>query len=176
MEPFHFCLKQNLKRFLKSICLKATNGNFRFEGYMPQHLHTLPVGGTPEFLGKRTDGIQIAPMVHPIIGENHLKGHVIHIDHYGNVYTNISERVFRQHQAKRKFAVTFKRAGNDIQQISEYYTDVPEGERLAMFGSNGLLMIAINGGVTGHGGSAAQLFGLKAGDMITVEYYGDQNR
>jgi S-adenosylmethionine hydrolase len=133
-------------------------------------------GGTPEFLGKKTGGIQVAPMVHPIIGENQIRGHVIHIDHYGNVYTNISERLFRQHQAKRKFAVTFKRSGNEIQQISDYYTDVPEGERLAMFGSNGLLMIAINGGVKGHGGSAAQLFGLQAGDMVTVEYNGDQNR
>ncbi|MDZ4752447.1 MAG: SAM-dependent chlorinase/fluorinase [Flavobacteriales bacterium] len=133
-------------------------------------------GGTPEFLGKRTEGIKSAPMVHPIISENSLKGHVIHIDHYGNVYTNITERLFRQHQARRKFSIMFKRASNVINQISDYYTDVTEGERLAMFGSNGLLMLAINGGVNGHGGGAAQLFGIHAGDMVTVEYYDDKNR
>jgi S-adenosylmethionine hydrolase len=80
------------------------------------------------------------------------------------------------HQGKRKFSIYFKRVSYTISNISDYYSDVKEGERLAMFASNGLLMVALSGAVTGHGGGAAQLFGLRKGDMITVEFHGEQNR
>jgi S-adenosylmethionine hydrolase len=104
-----------------------------------------------------------------------LKGHVEYIDHYGNVYCNISKPLFEQVRKNRRYNILFKRIGFAISKISNYFTDVVEGERLAMWSAGGHLMIAINGGTTSHGGGAAELFGLKVDDTIRIEFYGDAN-
>ena len=58
----------------------------------------------------------------------------------------------------------------NIQHIHQNYNEVPEGERVAIFSSTGLLEIAINKGVRGSGGGASQLFGISNNDIITVEF------
>jgi S-adenosylmethionine hydrolase len=91
------------------------------------------------------------------------------------VYCNISKSLFEQIRRKRKYNILFKRVGFAISRISNYYTDVVEGERLAMWSTGGLLMIAINGGTTMHGGGAADLFGMSVGDVIRIEFHGEPN-
>ena len=54
--------------------------------------------------------------------------------------------------------------------IDKKYNDVPEGERVAIFGSSGFLEIAINKGVQGSGGGASQLFGISINDIISLEF------
>jgi len=44
-----------------------------------------------------------------------------------------------------------------------------------MWSTGGLLMIAINGGTTMHGGGAADLFGMSVGDVIRIEFHGEPN-
>ena len=44
------------------------------------------------------------------------------------------------------------------------------GERVAFFGDNGMLEIAINKGATGAGGGADQLLGGKVQDPVMVEF------
>jgi S-adenosylmethionine hydrolase len=53
--------------------------------------------------------------------------------------------------------------------ISKQYSDVPQGERLAFFGSTGHLEIAVNKGVDGMGGGAAGLLGLEVRAPVRVE-------
>ena len=50
------------------------------------------------------------------------------------------------------------------------YNEVPDGERIALFGSSNFLEIAINKGVQGSGGGASQLFGISINDIITIEF------
>jgi S-adenosyl-L-methionine hydrolase (adenosine-forming) len=90
----------------------------------------------------------------PLLGENWIEGQIIFIDNFENVIVNITREEFEQQRKGRHFKISFKR-DEVIENISESYADVPEGEKLAMFNSAGYLEIAINKG------NAAGLFGLK---------------
>jgi S-adenosylmethionine hydrolase len=90
----------------------------------------------------------------PTVEDHLIEGQIIFIDSFENVIVNITREQFEEQRKGRKFRITFKR-DEIIDQISESYADVPEGEKLAMFNSAGYLEIAINKG------NAAGLFGLK---------------
>jgi S-adenosylmethionine hydrolase len=129
-------------------------------------------GGTPEVLGRRRSGYRHVQKNVPLPEQHVLKGMVMSIDHYGNVITNVHRDLFEKQRRGRRFSIVFKRSSYTISRISTDYSDVGDGDRLAMFGTNGYLLIAINGGVTGHGGSAASLFGFALKDLIRIEFYG----
>jgi len=86
--------------------------------------------------------------------DNMIEGQILFIDRFENVIVNITREEFEQHRKNRRFSIVFKR-DEVIEQISDSYADVPEGEKLALFNSAGYLEIAINKG------NAAGLFGLK---------------
>jgi S-adenosylmethionine hydrolase len=154
---------------------QGNDWTFPMKGVFATAAAHLSKGGAPEFLGNKTDRIQHVFAVEPAVEENLIRGRVEYIDHYGNVYTNISRTLFESVVKRRKFAIQFKKIGFAITRISSYYTDVLEGERLAMWAGNGLLMIAIHGGASDHGGGAAELFGFQIDDIIRIEIHGDEN-
>ena len=86
--------------------------------------------------------------------EKSIEGQIIFIDNFENVIVNITREEFESERKGRKFRIEFKR-DEVIENISESYADVKEGEKLALFNSAGYLEIAINKG------NAAGLFGLK---------------
>jgi len=101
---------------------------------------------------------------------NLIKGYVIHIDSYGNAITNITEDLFKRFGDNTPFVLYFKRKDYYIDQISNSYNEVPQGEKVAIFNENGMLEIAINRGANGSTGGAEQLFGLHVNDMIRIEF------
>jgi S-adenosylmethionine hydrolase len=135
----------------------------------------LSKGGMPEVLGRRTDGFKRTMKQLPSVDHDALIGKIVHIDHYGNAYTNITRSLFDQECRSRKFNIVLNRSRWNIKKINRYYHEVPEGERLAMWASNQHLLIAVNGGVKGHGNGAADLFGLEKGNAIRIEFYGSEN-
>jgi S-adenosyl-L-methionine hydrolase (adenosine-forming) len=154
---------------------QGDNWTFPMKGVFATAAAHLSKGGSPEFLGTRIEGLNRVMSPEAYCDGALIKGRVEYIDHYGNAYTNISKELFEAERKKRNYAVQFKSNGFAIQKISRYYTDVVEGERLAMWAGNGYLLIAINGGASDHGGGAAELFGLETGDSIRIEFYGDSN-
>lgn len=90
----------------------------------------------------------------PLVDANYIEGQIIFIDHFENVIVNITKEAFEEQRKGRRFYIVFKR-DETIDQISESYADVPEGEKLAMFNAAGYLEIAVNKG------NAAGLFGLQ---------------
>jgi S-adenosyl-L-methionine hydrolase (adenosine-forming) len=122
----------------------------------------LAQGGNMEELGKVKNKILEKSLLNPVIDSNNIKGHVMYIDSYENVITNITEPVFRQTCAGRKFSIFFR--SYEIKKISRSYQDVPPGEILALFDSNRYLEIAINQN------NAAGLLGLEYKDMVRVEF------
>jgi len=58
--------------------------------------------------------------------------------------------------------------------LNQTYDEVPQGERVALFGASGMLEIAVNKGVEGSGGGASRLFGLHVQDPIRVELRGQR--
>lgn len=133
----------------------------------------LSKGGAIDFVGRPVESYRhlIAPK--PFIEEDTITGHVEYIDKYGNVYCNITKDIFEAHRRGRSFAIQFKRAQYTIRTISNNFSDVVEGERLAMWAVNGHLLIALNGGATDQGGGAASLLSLKKGEIIRIDFYGD---
>lgn len=129
----------------------------------------LAQGGTVELLGRRLPSLREQTSLQPVISVDSVKGHVIHVDRYGNVVTNITRDIFSGFVKHRPFVLSFGRNRDNISTIHKTYADVPPGERVAFFGDRGYLEIAVNKGVIGSGGGAAQLMGLAVNDPVRLE-------
>ncbi len=110
---------------------------------------------------------------------NELLGHIVYIDHLGNVITDISKSLFEKFNDKPSFEISISNA--KITKIHENYSALVDyslpsaqrqkpGKAMAIFNSLGLLEIALYKGIPNHGGSAASLLGLSVGDSITISF------
>jgi S-adenosyl-L-methionine hydrolase (adenosine-forming) len=75
-----------------------------------------------------------------------IKGRVMYIDSYENVYLNITEKEFREAVGNKPFTIQLKRSGYTIDKIVKAYGDVSEAEMCALFSTTGYLEIALNRG------------------------------
>lgn len=89
------------------------------------------------------------------------RGEVIHLDHFGNISTNLRlEHLERQHVA------TVRLCGVNIDGLVRTFGERPAGELVALFGSTGNLIVSV------VNGSAAQRLGAKVGDPVEVVVVG----
>lgn len=123
----------------------------------------------PEAIGELREDYRHRPSIHPVVEHNNLRGTAIYIDGYGNVVTNITHAIFDEVVGKKDFHIVVRRGDTELNRISRAYNEVDQGEKLAIFTSGGYLEIAINRGVEGSGGGAADLLGISEGDIIRVE-------
>ncbi|MBB4080154.1 hypothetical protein GGR28_002784 [Lewinella aquimaris] len=100
----------------------------------------------------------------PVIGPNYIRGAVVFIDRFDNVTTNITRRLFEEVGEGRGFQLLVKRM-SPLDGLSFRYHDVPEGEPLCRFDSDGLLEIAVNLG------RAAPLLGINVEDTVQIEFF-----
>lgn len=132
--------------------------------FVPAACHLLR-GGTMEIIGTEAADFEIQKMeLKAVFKENVLRGAIVFVDTYGNVITNISKKEFTQHKKGQNFTILFGREDEKITKISTKYKDVPVAEKLAIFGENNLLQIAINQG------TANKLLGLKLHEIIRIEF------
>lgn len=123
----------------------------------------LAKGGMLKDIGDATNRIVERSLIQPVVEKDGLRGSVVYVDSFGNVISNISKELFNVEQKGRDFTVYFRR-NETINHLSWHYNEVPEGEKLCLFGISNYLEIAINKG------DASKLLGLKAGDIIRVEF------
>ncbi len=97
------------------------------------------------------------PWSEPRVFADHVEGEVIHVDHYGNALTNITDHQLRARPQLRTVHV----AGVDIP-IRATYAAVRPGDPVAVLSSSQYLEVAIN-----HG-SAAREFGLSRGSRVSL--------
>jgi len=114
-------------------------------------------------LGHPKAGIIQRMAFKPVIQDDLIRGKVIYIDNYENVFVNITEKLFTSIVKNRKFAITFRSPNYRITTISKSYKDVNPGEMLALFSTSGYLEIAI------CQSKASSLLGLKMDQMVLVE-------
>lgn len=127
--------------------------------------------GVPiEDFASRVDAVRKAFAPLPTIGENSIRGAVSHIDHYGNIITNISKGDFNRFSKNASFIIYFRRKEYYIDKISAGYNEVSRGEKVAIFNDSGYLEIAINKGTPDNGGGASSLLGLRVSDIILIEF------
>jgi S-adenosylmethionine hydrolase len=117
-------------------------------------INDLQNGKTIEEVGEKSVPLEIKYHLQPTAGDDWLEGQIIFIDNFENVIVNINKIQFEEHRKGRRFSIIFKR-DEIIEELSNSYADVQEGEKLAFFNSAGYLEIAINKG------NAAGLFGLQ---------------
>lgn len=127
-------------------------------------------GEDPNTFAEKSETFRMA-FDHVAVTEiNLIKGHVVHLDNYGNVITNIERQLFESVGKGAPFVIYFKNRNYFIDEISNSYNQVPEGEKVAIFNDAGFLEIAINRGAKNSTGGAQQLFGLNNGDIVRIEF------
>jgi hypothetical protein len=123
----------------------------------------LAKGGKLKDIGVPVQAVEQKITIQPVIERNIIRGSVIYIDSFQNVITNVTKEIFTHEQNARDFTLFFRRS-ESITQLSWHYNEVPEGEKLCLFGISNHLEIAINKG------NAAGLLGLHIGDIIRIEF------
>lgn len=123
----------------------------------------LAKGGRLKDIGDPLPGLIDRTVIQPIVEKNSLRGNVVFVDSFGNVISNISKELFNKVQNGRNFTLSFRR-NESITQLSWHYNEVPEGEKLCLFGISNHLEVAINKG------NASQLLGLHKNDTIRIDF------
>ncbi len=124
----------------------------------------LAKGGIMQILGRPADIINEKTAFVPVIDGKTIRGLAIHVDVYGNVITNIDRTLFNTVGQGRPFEIRFRKEQHVINRIFDSYADVPNGEKMALFGASGLLEIAINRS------NASLLLGVKHEDVISITF------
>lgn len=89
-------------------------------------------------------------------------GHVIRVDHYGNLITNIDKRTFDILSKDKSYNITFARENS--RRINTSMNQVDAGDVFIIFNDGGLLEIGINQG------NASELLGLGYDRPITINF------
>lgn len=111
--------------------------------------------------------------------KNEIIGHIVYVDRFGNLITDISKEFFNQHVQNRRFEITASSAKiSKIHSKYDSFIDYSQplaqrqkaGKALAIFNSLDLLEIALYKSDPEKAGSAASLFGLEVGNSIKIEF------
>ncbi len=106
----------------------------------------LSKGLNPDQVGPRIDVVRLLELPLPKPDKDGtLVGHIIHIDHFGNLVTNITPDQLRVH-VNHGFGANVYFGSFAVGPIRKTFADVPENAPVAYIGSAGLLEIAINQG------------------------------
>ena len=147
----------------------------------------LAKGGLLNVIGKEINSIKQIKELQPMVAtdKNSIKGNVIYIDHFGNIVTNITKKLFLEVAQGRKYEIPMVQRSNQkksspIKSIWAKYSDIAsagnhnikfyEGDKLAIFNEAGFLEIAIFRSNPLSFGSANSLLGIEYRDTITIEF------
>lgn len=89
-----------------------------------------------------------------------IAGHVIRIDHYGNLITNIEKTAFDILSKGKNYAIRFGR--ENFSKVNDAISQTGNGDIFIIFNSLGLLEIGINKG------SASELLGLRHDNPVNI--------
>jgi len=119
-------------------------------------------GKNPDDLGEPVAELYKLSGYLPQIEADSIKGIIIYFDSYDNAITNISDKVFNETGKGRRFSVFFRT--EEINEIKKNYSEVGDAEIVLVFGTTGLLEIALSKA------SARNLLGLSIYDSVRIEF------
>ena len=137
--------------------------------------------GALEVIGTPVNEIRELTNIKPVINPegNKILGSVIYIDNYGNVVTNITEKLFKKIGKTRNFMISartlkFRKIHNSYGGSIDFSLPKEkreeDGKKVALFNSAGHLELAVYKSNPFTVGSASSLFGLNYRDPITIEF------
>ena len=104
------------------------------------------------------------PLLQPVVRLNRIIGHIIFIDSYGNIISNITKDIINKNTNGRNYSVVIQSEKNILTKVSKDYNEVKSGELLYLFNSLGFIEIAIKDG------KVAELLSISENDSITVVF------
>ncbi len=144
----------------------------------------LAKGGLLNVIGKEITALKDVTHFQPSVENNSvIKGCVIYIDHFGNVVTNITKKLFLEVGQSRPYELFFnakssRKSKNPIKTIYPKYSDIVnnddfsssnyDGHRLAIFNEANYLELGIFRSDPNSSGSASSLFGLNYRDSVEI--------
>ena len=115
----------------------------------------LSLGISPYEFGEKITSVYISPTPKPSLDpQGNLIGHILYVDHFGNLITDIKSTDLPQGD------IVIEAAGQHIQGISHYYEE--EERLMVILGSSGYLEISL------RDGSAGDFLDMEAGDEVKV--------
>lgn len=120
-------------------------------------------GGSIDELGTPYLNLKRPTPIQPFENTNTIIGHVIYIDSFGNLITNISRKYFYNYVQNHRFEILLKKRFYSITSISKNYTDIHDMELVAIFNSLNLLEIAF------VYGNAAELLNIRTKEEILIK-------
>ena len=144
----------------------SDNENFPVKDVFVKAACHIARGGTLEIIG--TEIKQFSKefaKLEALHDKNSIRGSIIHIDHYGNAITNISQRLFKDVAKGRTYTINLgSKEHYSLNTIKRKYNEVQAGDAVALFISTDFLTISINNG------SASSLMGLYINDTVRIEF------
>ena len=138
-------------------------------------------GGDLDVIGKAIPAMNELKHVKPTVNqmEDQIIGHIIYIDNFGNVVSNISKKFFKSVAKGREVLISAR--STHFNKVYSKYSDainfeIPkenremEGKKIALFNSSDFLELALYKSNPLSVGSASSLFGIKYLDTITVKF------
>ena len=137
--------------------------------------------GPLNVVGTEIEKIKEITNLRPVINKeiNQILGSVIYIDNYGNVVTNITEKLFKEISKTRPFIINARNV--KFSKIYKNYSDAidfslekkdreEDGKKIAIFNNLGYLQLSIYRSNPQTVGSASTLFGLNYRDVVSVQF------
>lgn len=137
--------------------LKEVNSIFHGRDVFAPAAAYLARGISPDQMGTRIDPVQLT-IPEPEKTEDGFLAQIIHVDHFGNLSTNLPGEMIVEGTRATILAGTAR-----IDGVSKTFGDRHPGELVALIDSAGFLSIGV------VNGSAQQMLGLGIGDQITVK-------
>lgn len=140
-------------------------------------------GGNLTVIGKEIFEYKKLVEIQPKVNQSQTQiiGGVLYVDNYGNIITNISQKMFNDVGKGRKFKITASRYSFD--KIFKRYNEIEgnttenkrqfDGDKLALFNSAGYLEIAIYRSNLKTVGGASTLLGLGYRDTVTIDFFNE---
>src|SRR5439155_23497979 len=135
--------------------------------FVPVAAH-LASGAHPERMGERIDlgSLVTLPLSAPRVSGSGrgttVVGQVVHIDRFGNIITNLPDRLLAPLLEDATAAPVVEIGDHQIFGLGLAYADVREGQPVALMGSEGLLEIAV------RNSNAAQRMKIRTGDPVRL--------
>ena len=154
-DPLTQAVTLDNRRFHRPQVSRTFHGRDIFAPVAAHLANGVPLGA----LGTPLDAVQTFPLSHPLVLGNTITCHILYADVFGNLFTDLTEDMLEPAEAAR---LVIEIAGVSIHGLSDSYSQAPEGEPLALFGSSGHLEIAV------RNGNAREQMGITVGDRVTI--------
>jgi S-adenosylmethionine hydrolase len=117
-------------------------------------------GADPNSLGKPLSGLKQLTDRQVKATKKQITGHIIRVDHFGNLISNIPKKAFETLSKGRNYAIQF--GGEKFRRIYPLYNHADQGECFIVFNNQGFLEIGI------YKGNASELLGLGYDSVVNI--------